>query len=480
MPPGAGFPGNPGNAGGATDKTSDGTLSLSLFDRTLVLTLDMQLNTTANEKLSLPAKGIMLWLKSQGDLASTRDRYVDLARGLAAYVNDKGEFPRGTAARGDNPTSGLPYRPDQRLSFYAALLPYLGEDVAKWAVDPSKSWNEEQNLAFASRILPPVLAHRIPGLSDPMITYPVTEGLFGATHVVGIAGVGMDAAEYQSGNPKAGIFGYDRVTKKADVKNPDKTIALILVPPDHKAPWLAGGGATVRAVADESEDPNPLAPFVCITYPGKPGETSKWDGKRGTLALMADGKIRFLPADLPAPTFRSLCTLAPKKIDNFDATCPVIEVQEREMKADPKVAPVPDNPAPPKGPVSQNDQQAIQGTWTVTRGVRGGVATPAGELGKAQMRFTGNKVAFLDGGKGDNLEFTLQPTTTPKGIDLTGTGSVAPGALKGPRSVPGIYELSGDTLRVCFPDLQGGGARPTAFESPSGSKILLVELTRAK
>jgi len=494
LPPGAGIPGStpgiPGGNPGAADKSGDGTLTSGLFDRTLVYTLDMQLNSDqSKEVLSRLSRWVMQNLKSDADLASTRDRYGDLAQALTAYVNEKGEFPRGTAARGLNPTTGLPYRPDQRVSFYASLLPYLGPDFSGWKVDPTRGWNEDLNLAYAMRVLPPVLAHRLPGLSDPLIVYPSTPGVFGSTHIVGMAGVGMDAAEYESGNPKAGIFGYDRVTKKSEVKNPGKTIALILVPPDHKAPWIAGGGATVRAVADESEDANPLAPFVCITYPGKPGEASKWDGKRGTLALMADGKIRFLPADLPAGTFRAMCTIAGGKIDGLDGLCPLIEVPDRELKPDPKLVPVPakpdtpkgpDNPASPKGPVSQDDQKAIQGTWKVARAIRGGVAAPAGELGKAQMRFTGNKVAFLDGGKGDNLDFELEPTLTPKGIKLSGAGPAAPGAPKVVRSVPGIYDLAGDTLRVCLPDLQGGGSRPTAFESPAGSKLMLVELTRAK
>jgi len=227
----------------------------------------VQLNDAAKEKLAFGARAGMIWLKSQADLVSTRDRYGDLARGLSAYVEEKGEFPRGTVARGDNPATGLPYRPDQRLSFYATLLPYLGDEVARWGVDPGKNWTEEPNFAFASRVLPPVLAHRMAGLSPPVVNYPGTDNMFGATHFVGMAGVGMDAPEYQPGNPKAGVFGYDRVTKKGDVKDGlDKTIALILVPADLKAPWLAGGGATVRGIPEEGEDNNPLASFVCMKH----------------------------------------------------------------------------------------------------------------------------------------------------------------------------------------------------------------------
>ena len=57
---------------------------------------------------------------------------------------------------------------------------------------------------------------------------------------------------------------------------------------------------------------------------------------------MADGKVRFIPADLPAATFRALCTIAGgEKIDRLDTLCPVIENEVRTMKTDAvPVAPV--------------------------------------------------------------------------------------------------------------------------------------------
>src|SRR5262249_15309884 len=136
------------------------------------------------------------------------------------------------------------------------------------------------------------------------------EGNLAATHFVGIAGLGLDAAEYDNQNARRGVFGYDRVTAKDDVKDGlANTIVLIRVPSDIKAPWLAGGGATVRGVSEEANE-NPVAPFVCTTYPAGPDEKSKWVGKRGTIAVMGDGKVRFIPFDIPATTFRALCTIA--------------------------------------------------------------------------------------------------------------------------------------------------------------------------
>ena len=85
------------------------------------------------------------------------------------------------------------------------------------------------------------------------------------------------------------------------------TILLIQVPPDHKSPWMAGGGSTVRGI---SEDLDCVKPFVCTEY----------EDKDGTFAIMADGKVRFIPATIDPKTFQAMCTIAGgEKIKDLDA-----------------------------------------------------------------------------------------------------------------------------------------------------------------
>ena len=67
----------------------------------------------------------------------------------------------------------------------------------------------------------------------------------------------------------------------------------------------------------------------------------------------------------------------------------------------------------------------------------------------------------------------LDATKTPAHIDIL----PQEGGDKG-KTVKGIYELKGDTLRLCFgrPDED----RPTAFASKEGDKTFLVEFKREK
>jgi len=408
MTPLAGLPGSPGSPGGNPNEQpakSEGTVTLSAEEQLLIVSVDLQLNGEAYDVLFPFVRETLTGIKAASDLCATKPRYFELARALQSYAEaNNGKFPPGAMPRPLSSDSGLPWRPDQRLSWAVALLPHLGEDYKTWKVDLDKGWHDDsfdidpatplfksipegfrhsKNELVSTRIVAPLLAHRLPGLSPPHVAYPgrhsVVELMFqpAVTHWVAVSGVGLDAAEYAAGNAatakKAGLFGYDRVTSKADVKDGlDKTIAFLLVPPEHKAPWMAGGGATLRAVPDESEDVRPLAQFVCITYPGK-SEDKKWEGKRGTLAIMADGAVRFIPADLPPATFRALCTIAGREaLPKLDTICPLIEEEKdgSELRTDApavndagRAAPAPAAPAPPPAaPAPGNAKAGVEFT----------------------------------------------------------------------------------------------------------------------
>ena len=67
----------------------------------------------------------------------------------------------------------------------------------------------------------------------------------------------------------------------------------------------------------------------------------------------------------------------------------------------------------------------------------------------------------------------LDPSKSPKTIDVMMTEGLKKGAV-----MLGIYEIDGDTLRVCFDE--EGKKRPTEFKSPAGSQTFVNVHKRAK
>jgi hypothetical protein len=249
----------------------------------------------------------------------------ELSAAIQAYVAKEGHFPRGTVPRTPDSSRVLEWRPDQRLSWLTLLLPYLANgEFSNLPLDLDKSWNEDVNQKTGATVIPQFLTPVSGNNAVPYyVNYRVNEPFvqYSMTNYVGIAGVGYDAAEYKANDPatakKRGIFGYNRETKKDEIKDGlEQTIAAIQVPVLPKSPWIAGGGSTVRGV---SEDLDCVKPFVCTRYQGKPG----------TFAIMADGKVRFIPATIDPKMFQAMCTIAGgERVKNLDDIAPEVPAPE--------------------------------------------------------------------------------------------------------------------------------------------------------
>ncbi len=68
------------------------------------------------------------------------------------------------------------------------------------------------------------------------------------------------------------------------------------------------------------------------------------------------------------------------------------------------------------------------------------------------------------GDKPDRGTYTLHAATQPKSITITGTEGPNQG-----KTFPAIYELKGDTLRICY-DLSGAQSA-TKFKALAGTKL---------
>ena len=117
---------------------------------------------------------------------------------------------------------------------------------------------------------------------------------------------------------------------------------------------------------------------------------------------------------------------------------------------------------------AEKELKKFQGTWTFASVEAGGKEVPAAEFKGITVTFEGDKYTVK---KGDEViqaaTQKLDPSKSPKALDVT----VAEGPNKGAVML-GIYEISGDTLKVCFdPE---GKKRPTEFKGAPGSQTLVV------
>src|SRR5215831_17725748 len=122
----------------------------------------------------------------------------------------------------------------------------------------------------------------------------------------------------------------------------------------------------------------------------------------------------------------------------------------------------------------KKELKKFQGAWTFESVEAGGKEEPAADYKGMTVTFEGDKFIVK---KGDELILAgtqkLEPSRSPKALDVT----VAEGLNKGAHML-GIYEISGDTLKVCFdPE---GKKRPTEFKSASGSQTFVNVHKRVK
>jgi uncharacterized protein (TIGR03067 family) len=122
-----------------------------------------------------------------------------------------------------------------------------------------------------------------------------------------------------------------------------------------------------------------------------------------------------------------------------------------------------------KPQTEQNDNAKFQGTWKPEKMVRFGNAAPADEMEKMSIEFKGNKAIPQREGKSEKeAEFTIDSTKTPKHFEIKTPDG---------KTLQGIYEFDGDTLKICLVE---EGDRPTKFDSAEGSKNMLIVLKRQK
>jgi hypothetical protein len=131
----------------------------------------------------------------------------------------------------------------------------------------------------------------------------------GLTHFVGMAGVearrsDVSVAELPRTDPRAGVFGYHGVASQADISDGTSNTIMVIGSGELAAPWIQGGGATVRgAQARTTKDGKP------DYFDDLMGFGSRGLAQKGAVVMMADGSVRTISANVDPKVFAAMCTI---------------------------------------------------------------------------------------------------------------------------------------------------------------------------
>ena len=120
-----------------------------------------------------------------------------------------------------------------------------------------------------------------------------------------------------------------------------------------------------------------------------------------------------------------------------------------------------------------DDAKSVEGTWLAAAAELGGGKFPDEVRKSIKLVIADGNYTVTVGKNPDVGTVTVDPSKTPKTMDIVGTE----GPNKG-KTILAIYERTGDTLRICY-DL-GGKARPSEFKTTAGTRLFLVDYQLAK
>jgi Protein of unknown function (DUF1559) len=255
---------------------------------------------TLKFSMSLPVSGVPFVAKFINDAISAtgasaiNDGIFDgtitlLSSGLQKLAAAKAEPVPGVRRIGE-----LPIRAG--YSWMTELLPFVGHQDLYTLFDFKKSWVEKENLQYTANSIPAFL-----NPADPRSHWDgfPFEGM-GLTHFAGMAGIedrrNIVAAELPRSDPRAGIFGYDEVARPSDITDGMSQTIMIIGTGEVAAPWVQGGGATIRGAR---------APY----FDKFTGFGSRGLARPGTYVLFADGSARTISADIDPEVFKAMCTM---------------------------------------------------------------------------------------------------------------------------------------------------------------------------
>jgi hypothetical protein len=186
-------------------------------------------------------------------------------------------------------------RIDVSYSWMTELLPYVGYESLYRKFDFSKHWGMPYNAPYAETVIPAFL-----NPADPRATWTGMGVPLGATHFAGMSGIedgrNVIAAQLSRSDPRAGIFGYDKIARFNEITDGLSQTIMVIGTGEIVAGWVSGGGATIRGARQPYFDKNS-------------GFGSRGLKTPGAYVMFADGSARVISADIDPAVFRAMCTI---------------------------------------------------------------------------------------------------------------------------------------------------------------------------
>jgi hypothetical protein len=207
-------------------------------------------------------------------------RLAGLGELLIQYRKRQGNFPAGTSGQ-------EPLKPSERLSWLAELAAgslHPNQPGPLWI----EAWDSPRNDRFVRQ--------QIPEFLNPSVEVRVSPRKYPATHFVGVAGVGEDAADLPVNDPRAGIFGNSRTTRLDDIRDGTSNTLMVVGVTNDLGSWAEGGSATVR-------------PFTREPYVNGPDGFGTGSSDR-MMVLKADGSVAEMLAATDPRIFRRMAAMA--------------------------------------------------------------------------------------------------------------------------------------------------------------------------
>jgi uncharacterized protein (TIGR03067 family) len=120
------------------------------------------------------------------------------------------------------------------------------------------------------------------------------------------------------------------------------------------------------------------------------------------------------------------------------------------------------------------DRMALQGTWLLDKAILGG-RDHTDDFQGMKLILAENKVTVDFAENTTKGTFSLDAKKSPTQIDI----KCETGPFKN-KTLPGIYELKGDTLTLCLEADGKADMRPEKFQAPEMTRYMLLTYKRKK